>query len=163
MLFHNVGLFSVFFYGTRFRPHYICMQHWHQPKHIIYDITESYIILLNSPYSIFEHLLPQCTAHYQGYRSKTHTHMQSELTDIMRGRVLCWDGMNLLLLQCTDAAAPVLTRFHCRCLHGASHHTLLLTVSALEDCLYTTTEEKLGSYTVVTKRVARLYYQTVYL
>ncbi len=53
---------------------YICMQHWHQPKHIIYDITESYIILLNSPYSIFEHLLPQCTAHYQGYRSKTHTH-----------------------------------------------------------------------------------------
>ncbi len=91
---------------------YICMQHWHQPKHIIYDSTESYIILLNSPYSIF-------------YRNALRiikvtvvkpTHMQSELTDIMRGRVLCWDGMNLLLLQCTDAAVPVLIRFHCRCL-----------------------------------------------
>lgn len=73
MLFHNVGLFPRLLLCNMIQTTHT-MQHWHQPKHIIYDTTESYILLLNSPYSIFEHLLPQCTAHYQGYRSKTHTH-----------------------------------------------------------------------------------------
>lgn len=59
------------------------------------------------------------------------THMQSELTIIMTGRGLCWDGMKLLLLRCSEArssaAVPVLTRFHCRC-RLSCLITLLLTV-----------------------------------
>lgn len=82
-LFKNVGLYSIFILCNMIQTTHIHtllllllqQQHWRQPKHIIYDDTaESYTIILNSSYSIFEHLLPQCTAHYQGYRSKTHTH-----------------------------------------------------------------------------------------
>lgn len=90
------------------------------------------------------------------------THMQSELTNIMRTRfMLRWYEVIIAPVQWGA--------FRCSCpgsdsvslqMSVASHHTLLLTVSALEDSHYTTTEEKLlvlGSYTVVTKRVARLF------
>lgn len=138
------------------------MQHWHQPKHIIYDTTESYILLLNSPYSIFEHLLPQCTAHYQGYRSKTHTHAvwtHQHHEDAFYVEMV-WS------YYCSSAVRRVpvqLSRFWlgftadvCR----VSSHSAADGVSAGRLSHYTTTEEKLlvlGSYTVVTKRVARLF------
>lgn len=88
------------------------------------------------------------------------THMQSELTIIMRGRVLCWDEIKLLLLQWTDAsssaAVPILTRYHCRCLSRLI--TLLLTVSAVEDALIYGWRKALGCcrVTVMIKTVGRI-------
>ncbi len=138
------------------------MQHWHQPKHIIYDTMESYILLLNSPYSIFEHLLPQCTAHYQGYRSKTHTH---EVWTHQHHEDAFYVEM-VWSYYCSSAVRRVpvqlslfwlgFTADVCR----VSSHSAADGVSAGRLSLYTTTEEKLlvlGSYTVITKRVARLF------
>ncbi len=135
VLFHNVGLFLSSFMEHDLDQTYACMQNWHQPKHIIYDTTESYIILLNSPYSIFEHLLPQCTAHYQGYRSKTHTHAVWTHRHHERTRfVLRW--YELVIAPVHWRSCPGSDSVSLQ-MSGASHHTLLMTVSALEDSVFT--------------------------